>query len=144
MSTISGKFSTGSMVVFVDGEKAGDLYRRFRVRIDGKPNDLAMMSEVLNRRFGHKEWESPDLAIVDGGKGQVSAAIKVLKELKLNIPVIGLAKRLETIITSDFREINLDKSSRALHLIMRIRDEAHRFAITYHRRLRQIYFLERV
>lgn len=142
ISTIQGKSSTGSMVVFVNGEKESSLYRRFKVRFNsGKPNDFAMMEEVLKRRFKHSEWEYPNLLIVDGGKGQVSVAKKALASVGVSIPIIGLAKREETIITSDFKEIRLPKDSSALHLLMRIRDEAHRFAITYHRKLRQKYSL---
>jgi excinuclease ABC subunit C len=117
------------------------------------PNDFAMMKEVLERRLKHIEWEFPDLIIVDGGRGQISSALKVLQENSLNIPLIGLAKREETIIMPlkqnnksstetaivgelSFREILLPKSSPSLHLVMRIRDEAHRFAITYHKKLR--------
>ena len=109
------------------------------------------MQEVLERRLRHGEWPYPDLIVVDGGKGQVSAALNALnahnstmKQFNnetINIPVIGLAKREETIITSDFKEIKLPEDSEALKLIMRIRDEAHRFAVTYHRRLRSKRFL---
>jgi excinuclease ABC subunit C len=94
------------------------------------------MQEVLQRRIKHTEWPFPNLIIVDGGKGQVSSANSVLKEKKVEVPVIGLAKREEIIITSDFKQIRLSKNSEALKLLMRIRDEAHRFAITYHRNLR--------
>lgn len=137
ISNISGTNATGSMVVFVNGEKDTSGYRRFKIRRTDKiPDDFAMMQEILQRRLNHNEWLFPDLIIVDGGKGQVSSAVAVLKEQNINIPVIGLAKREETIITSDFEEIKLPKGSEALKLIMRIRDEAHRFAITYHRKLR--------
>lgn len=137
ISIISGKFATGSLVVFTDGEKDSSWYRRFRIRRSfGKNDDFAMMSEVLGRRFNHPEWPLPDLIIVDGGKGQVSTAEKVLIERNLSIPLIGLVKKEEVIITPDFKEIKLPKDSKVLHLIMRIRDEAHRFAITYHRKLR--------
>lgn len=136
ISVISGKYATGSMVVFTDGEKNGSLYRKFKVRYAVKPNDFAMMEEVLRRRLNHPEWIFPNLLIVDGGKGQVSSALKVLKEKGLSIPLVGLAKREETIITANSIEIKLPKDSEALHLIQRIRDEAHRFAITYHRKLR--------
>ena len=95
-----------------------------------------MISEVVSRRLNHEEWPLPDLIIVDGGKGQVSSVVKVLKKKNLKIALIGLAKREETIITSDLKEIRLPKDSKALLLVMRIRDEAHRFAITYHRNLR--------
>jgi excinuclease ABC subunit C len=145
ISNIGGKFATGSMVVFINGEKYTTGYRRFRVRVKTpKANDYLMMEEVLRRRLTHKEWDFPDLLIVDGGKGQVSTASKVLKDSGVNIPVIGLAKRLETIITPEFNQINLQRRSPALQLIMRVRDEAHRFAVTYHRKLRSNYLLETI
>lgn len=100
-----------------------------------------MMEEVLQRRLKHSEWQYPDLIIVDGGRGQVSSALKVLSTIGLNIPLIGLAKKEETIITSNLQEISLPRESDALKLIMRIRDEAHRFAITYHRKLRSKNFV---
>lgn len=138
ISNTSGKNAVGSMVVFINGEKESSLYRKFKIRgaYNGLPNDFAMMEEVIGRRLKHKEWDRPDLIIVDGGKGQVSSALKVLKQNGLKIPVVGLAKQEEIIITSDFREIKLPRSTKQLHLVMRIRDEAHRFAITYHRKLR--------
>lgn len=137
ISNISGTNAVGSMVVFTNGEKNSSEYRRFKIYQTQKvPNDFAMMQEVLQRRIKHTEWPYPDLIIVDGGKGQISSATKVLDEQHLDIPLIGLAKREETIITSDFKEIKLPKNTPALFLMMRIRDEAHRFAITYHRKLR--------
>jgi len=145
ISTIGGKFATGSMVVFLNGEKAISQYRRFRVRTKTpKSNDYIMMSEVIKRRFKHKEWDFPNLLIVDGGKGQVSTVLNTLREIGIDIPVIGLAKRLESIITSNLKQINLERNSPALKLMMRVRDEAHRFAITYHRKLRANYFLKTV
>jgi len=141
ISNTSGNLSTGSMVVFINGEKEKSLYRRFKIKIKG-PNDYKMIKEVLERRFNHKEWEFPDLVMVDGGKGQVSSAFDVLAKLKIGIPVIGLAKRNEEIITSDFQKIILPRDSKALHLIMRIRDEAHRFAIAYHKKLRSKFLLQ--
>ncbi len=142
ISNTSGTNATGSMVVFIQGEKDGSKYRKFKIKTLNSPNDSAMMEEVLQRRMKHSEWPMPDLIIVDGGKGQVSAALKIMKQFNnLTIPIIGLAKREETILTSDFKEIVLSKSSPALKLIMRIRDEAHRFAISYHRKLRSKNFL---
>jgi len=141
ISNISGTNATGSMVVFINGQKDGAEYRKFRIRSINTPNDFAMMKEVLSRRMKHEEWLYPDLIIVDGGKGQVSSAVSVLKERNTMIRIIGIAKKEETIITSDFREIILPKDSNALKLIMRIRDETHRFAITYHRKLRSKKFL---
>ncbi len=137
ISNISGTLATGSMVVFENGAKETSEYRRFRIskEIVG-PNDFAMMQEVLKRRFKRIGWKMPDLIIVDGGKGQISSAMKAMTDAGLNIPLVGLAKRLETIITPDFKEILLPRRSDGLKLIMKIRDEAHRFAITYHRKLR--------
>jgi excinuclease ABC subunit C len=141
ISNLQGTNATGSMVVFIHGEKEGSQYRKFKIKKDGKPDDYEMMKEVLKRRFKHKEWDFPNLIIVDGGKGQVSTAQQILQEYNLNIPLIGLAKREETIVIpkfsiSSFEEVLLPKNSLSLHLIMRIRDEAHRFAITYHKKLR--------
>lgn len=137
VSNISGTNATGSMVTFTNGEKDGSWYRKFKIRSLDTPNDFAMIKEVLQRRIKHKEWPTPSLIIVDGGKGQVSAALKTMKQFNnLTIPIIGLAKKEETIITPDLKEVCLPKNSDALKLVMRIRDEAHRFAITYHRHLR--------
>lgn len=141
ISNISGTNAAGSMVVFTNGEKDSKWYRRFRIRLNAGPNDFAMLQEVLQRRIKHTEWPYPDLIIVDGGKGQVSSALKVLKQMSKNIPLIGLAKKEEIIIISSLKEIILSKDSPSLKLIMRIRDEAHRFAITYHRKLRSKSFL---
>lgn len=138
ISNTSGLKATGSMVVFTNGEKDTSSYRRFKIKreYNSKPNDFAMMQEVLDRRLGHGEWPTPSLIIVDGGKGQVSSVHKILIQKAIKIPLIGLAKREETIITSDLREISLPNDSKPLHLVMRLRDEAHRFAITYHKKLR--------
>lgn len=137
ISNISGTHAVGSMVVFTHAEKDSSSYRRFRIRRTQGPNDFAMIQEVLRRRLTHDEWPLPDLFIIDGGKGQVSSAVEVIaNEYTLAIPVVGLAKREERMITSDFQEIVLPHNSNALQLVMRIRNEAHRFAITYHRKLR--------
>ncbi len=156
ISHIQGTNTTASLVVFIKGEKVSSLYRRFKIRLEKTPDDFASMREVLNRRLKHLEWEYPDLIIVDGGKGQVSAALDVFKEKNIHIPLIGLAKRIETIVIplehpsvnnsanntyklepkDRFREIVIPHSVGALQLLQRIRDEAHRFAITYHRKLR--------
>lgn len=136
ISNLSGTHAVGSLVVFINGGSEKSLYRRFKIKFTKGPDDTTMIKEVLQRRLKHSEWELPDLIIVDGGKGQVSAILKVLTEQKIVIPVIGLAKREENIITSEFKMIKLPKDSRALQLIQRIRDEAHRFALSYHRKLR--------
>jgi len=137
ISNTSGTHATGSMVVLTDGKKDTDEYRRFRIRRKNTPNDFAMMKEVITRRFTHSEWPTPTLIVVDGGKGQLTA----VKEVISGIPVIGLAKRFEEIIVplpgNTWKVLRLDLTSPALHVLERIRDEAHRFAITYHRLLRK-------
>jgi len=140
-SNIQGTNPVSSMVVLTDGEIDKSQYRKFKIRSVKGPNDFATMQEVLTRRFKHNEWPMPDLLVVDGGKGQVSSAKEALQilNMKQQMPkftIIGLAKREEIIITSDLHEIKLSRKNPALQLIMRIRDEAHRFAITYHRKLR--------
>jgi len=141
ISNISGKQAVGSMVVFTKAASDRDEYRRFKIRTVEGINDPAMMAEVLRRRFAN-DWPSPDFIIVDGGKTQLNAALGVLKSLGLKIPIIGLAKRFEEIyVPNKARPIKLRYDSSALKLIQRLRDEAHRFAITYHRKLRSKEFL---
>lgn len=144
ISNISGKKATGSMVVFVNGEADKSSYRKFQIRMENKPNDTAMMKEIIRRRVNHQEWEFPDLILVDGGKGQVSAGVQAVHEAGFKIPVIGLAKREEILVIptksakENFKLLRLQGNSPALNLLKRIRDEAHRFALSYHRRLRLI------
>lgn len=141
ISNISGTNSTGSMVVFVSGQMSKNDYRRFRIKNVSGINDPSMMKEVLSRRFNNS-WSQPDLIIVDGGKTQLSAGVSVLKSLNLEIPIVGLAKKLEEIHTpSRVTTIRFKANSPALFLLQRIRDEAHRFAISYHRLLRSKSFL---
>lgn len=139
VSNIMGKFAVGSMVVFEDGIPKKSYYRRYKIKTKG-PDDYAMMKEVLERRYkklSQNQKTFPDLVMVDGGKGQVNIALNVFKSLGINVPVIGLAKEFERIFTpSDSEPIILSPDSDALHLLQRIRDESHRFAITYHRKLR--------
>lgn len=145
ISNIQGRMATASMVVFQDGRAQKAAYRQFRVRAVEGPNDYAMLQEVLRRRFAHalardaSDWTLlPDLLIVDGGKGQLSAAQEVLEEHGLGIPLAALAKEREEIFLPDRREpILLPEGSAGLHLMQRIRDEAHRFAIGYHQKLRR-------
>ncbi|MFI5261110.1 MAG: excinuclease ABC subunit UvrC [Candidatus Limnocylindrales bacterium] len=149
ISTIQGTNTVGSMVVFEDGRPRSGEYRRFRVRSVQGPDDFASHQEVLRRRFGRvlrteegaaeeARWRLPDLVIIDGGKGQVSAAREVLDALGLHdLPLAGLAKeREELFLPGRSAPIVLPASSPALYLVQRLRDEAHRFAITYHRQLR--------
>ncbi len=164
ISNIQGTNATGSLVVLTEGEIDKSQYRKFKIRKDGKPNDFAMMAEMLERRLKHLEWPKPDLIIIDGGKGQLSAVLEIMEKTNVHFPLVGLAKREETIVIptaqsffdethsqnsssllskhiygrneKNFREISLSKNSASLHLIQKIRNEAHRFAITYHRKLR--------
>ncbi len=160
ISNISGFESVGSMVVYEDGRPKRNDYRKFKIKTVQGPNDYASMEEVLTRRFEHgleelRELEAeemgnaetkfgsftrfPDLIMMDGGRGQVNVALKVLGELKLNIPVCGMVKddnhRTRGLYYNNV-EIPIDRFSEGFKLITRIQDEAHRFAIEYHRSLR--------
>lgn len=146
ISNIQGKLATGSMVVFIDGTPAPRHYKKFRIRLLQTPNDFVMLQEVLARRFatrnvhpakGGAGWPTPDLIVIDGGKGQLSSAKKILDQLKLSIPIISLAKREELIFRPQQLEpLRLPHDASALYLMQHMRDEAHRFTITYHRQLR--------
>src|SRR3990167_524787 len=141
ISNFSGKQATGSMAVFTRGFADPSQYRRFKIKFVKGPNDTAMISEVLERRFKN-DWKMPDLILIDGGKGQLSAALKVVGDFNLSLPVISLAKRLEEVyLTGKEKPLRLPRGSVALKLLQRIRDEAHRFAVTYHRKLRSKEFL---
>lgn len=163
ISNIFGKEATGSMIVFEQGLPAKQLYRRFKIKTVSGINDYQMIAEVLQRRFGRfgggdPAFKSlPDLIIIDGGKGHLSTALKVLKEKKLSIPTIALAKKNEEIYKMrdqgseirgkekevKFEKIVLPKTSASLKLLQRIRDESHRFAIAYHYLLRRKHFLKK-
>ena len=143
-SHFQGRDTVGSMVVFIDGKPEKQLYRRFRTKTDTEGDDYEAMREHLTRRFqraadgDEKFAELPDLLVVDGGRGQLNVALEVLNGFGLDhIPAIGLAERNEDIILPDDPEpVSLKKNDPALHLLQRLRDEAHRFAITYHRSMR--------
>ena len=141
ISTLGGEHSVGSCVVFVDGKPQKSLYRRFKIRRTfDEPNDYAMMDEVISRKYKSetlKDDPLPDLLVIDGGKGQLNIARKVLKKLQLSIPIISIAKKKEEIFTESMNEpLLLEQNSTVLRLIQYIRDEAHRFALTYHKILR--------
>lgn len=150
ISNTQGSQIVASMVVFIDGKPANDQYRRFRIyTVEDGPNDFLAMEEVLRRRFTRGLQEQadqedqgsfslfPDLVLIDGGKGQLSAALTIRDELGLDVPFIGLAKQFEEIYIEDrAAPIILPRESQGLYMVQRIRDEAHRFAITYHRKLR--------
>jgi excinuclease ABC subunit C len=157
ISNTNGFESVGSMVVYEKGKPSRSDYRKFKLRTVSGPDDYASMYEVLTRRFAHglnerelrreKELDQdygsftrfPDLILMDGGKGQVHVALQVLSELGLDIPVCGMVKddrhRTRGLYFNDV-ELPIDRNSEAFRLITRIQDEAHRFAITYHRSLR--------
>lgn len=137
ISNIQGQESTGSMVTFVNGLPDKNLYRKFRIKISGKPNDVAMLKEVIKRRLTHREWPYPDLILVDGGISQFNATKSVVKNKK--IPVVSIAKRENKLFVKGGRQFFLKNLSREIfNLILQLRDEAHRFAITYHKKLRKI------
>lgn len=154
ISNLSGKNAVGSMVVFQDGEPDKSGYRRFRVRVLDEPDDYGMMREVLTRRCKGPD-PMPDLLVVDGGKGQLNVARSVLGELKLSLDVVGLAKEARPFYAAKRRgpggsregdrvylprrkdAVDLSSRPAALLLLQRIRDEAHRFAVSYHRKLKQ-------
>ena len=136
-----GQETVASMVVFEDGAPKKSDYRRFKIRsTEGKPDDFLSMREVTTRRYvGLPEEELPDLIIIDGGKGQLSSALEIIRHAAghKDVPVVGLAKQFELVFTEGNSEpVELPRHSQALYLIQRIRDEAHRFAITFHRKLR--------
>jgi excinuclease ABC subunit C len=141
ISNIQGSDTVASLVVFVDGKPKKSEYRKFRIKAVSGPDDFASMQEVVERRYSRilkEKSKYPDLIIVDGGKGQLSSAKEVMNKLELNsIPIYGLAKRLEEIFAHNQKEpIVLPRTSSSLRLLQQIRDEAHRFAVSYHRSLR--------
>ena len=141
ISHMSGTDTVASMVVFTNGIPDKAEYRKFKMKIPGN-DDFAHMNEVVKRRFSErnlKSWGKPDLLLIDGGKGQLGAALDALAEKGVNIPAIGLAKRYETIIRFEdggYTETLLPKSAHIVKLLQRIRDESHRFAVSYHSSLK--------
>lgn len=156
VSNISGKFAVASMVTFLDGEKFTDGYRRFKINSIDTPDDYRMMHECLSRRFQHQDglWAWPDLLVVDGGKGQLNVAHKVLQELNVTgVPLISIAKGKgegarakgiwqgkkdeEVYLVGRKNPVKLKSGSPELMILQNLRDESHRFAINYHRKLRE-------
>jgi excinuclease ABC subunit C len=141
ISNIQGKFATGSMVVFIDGLADKSQYKKFRIRMENEPNDIAMLEEILQRRFAHQEWGYPEIILIDGGIAQLNIAIKTKnqKSETKNIKVISIAKRNKDLYIEG-REgfIPLKSLPREIYnLVLQLDDEAHRFAITYHKKLRK-------
>ncbi len=154
ISNFQGKEATGSMVVLTNGEIDKSQYRRFKIKITGKPNDYAMHQEMMSRRLKHDEWPLPQLFLIDGGRGQVTAVHAVIlsraKDLLrmqntskdiTQIPIYGLAKREEWLYPPEGEVVKLSKRNLGLRLLQKIRNESHRFAITYHKKLRAKAFL---
>jgi excinuclease ABC subunit C len=149
ISNLSGKEATASMTVALNGRLTNREYRRFKIKFKDTPDDYSMMKEVLKRRFKKSliddSWKLPNLIVLDGGKGQLSAGNEVLKEMGIEVAMISLAKREEILIYMDgenFVEVKLDRTDESLKLIQRLRDEAHRFAKKYHHQLRVKKLLE--
>jgi len=139
ISNIQGKEATGSMVVFKNGLPDKNSYRKFKIKTKKGPNDTAMIKEVLSRRLKHSEWTYPELILIDGGKGQLNAAKSCLTLKFKDIIVLALAKKKnELFIERRKKPILLKSLAREIfNLILQLRDEAHRFAISYHRKLRE-------
>ena len=138
ISHIQGAETVASMVVFEDGAPDKKSYRRFKIHsAEGKPDDFLSMREVTSRRYGATE-NLPDLIVIDGGLGQLNSALEIIRGAGHQVPVVGLAKQFELIfVEGSSIPVELPRDSQALKLMQRIRDEAHRFAITYHRKLRR-------
>jgi excinuclease ABC subunit C len=146
-SNIQGTNPVASMIVFEDGRPAKKEYRRFTIKTVEGPDDFASMKEVVGRRFRRAaeadeaqdgKWTAlPDLVIIDGGKGQLNAALEALDAIGMQVPIAGLAKENEELFLPGQPDpILLPRDSQALYLVQRVRDEAHRFAITFHRQRR--------
>jgi len=140
ISHTMGGQSVGSMVSFHNGRPDKNNYRRFRIKTVSGIDDFAMISEVVRRRYSRLKSEGqvyPDLILIDGGKGQLAAAAAELENLEIKIPLASLAKREEEVfLPRRSRPVLLARESLGLKLLQRVRDEAHRFAIAYHRKLR--------
>ena len=155
VSNIQGKQATGSMVVFVGGKPDKSQYRKFRIRMKNEPNDIAMLKETITRRLSHAEWDYPDVMLIDGGRAQLNAAINSKSEARFNsaelqrsgsnpkqiqnIKIISIAKRnKELFVEGKNKPVLLKTLPREIYnLILQLDDEAHRFAIAYHKKLRK-------
>lgn len=153
ISTFQGAETVASQVVFEDGVPAREHYRRYKIKTVTGTDDFASMHEVLTRRFRHTEYDDPDLIVIDGGKGQLASALRVLEEIgRADLPIVGLAKaRTERdfqaaevksteerfFLPGRANPVTFRSNAEGLHILTGIRDEAHRFAITYHRKLRE-------
>jgi len=141
ISNIQGKQATGSLVTFINGQPHKNFYRKFKIKTVEKPNDIAMLQEVLLRRFKHKEWGLPDLILIDGGKSQLNGAIKIKNNFSYlsKVKVISLAKKDNKLYLEDQKNPILLKNlpKPLFDLFLQLRDESHRFALAYHKKLRK-------
>ncbi len=140
VSNIQGKSATGSMIVFADGKPDKSQYKKFKIKMENEPNDIAMLKEVLERRFAHPEWKYPEVILIDGGIGQLNVGLKIKNQnpkIK-NILFISLAKRNKELFIEGKQKPILLKSlpQEIYNLILQLDDEAHKFAIAYHKKLR--------
>lgn len=138
ISNLKSTNAVGAMVTFVDGEPYKNHYRKFIIKTVREQNDVAMMAEIVRRRFKNKSLPKPDLILIDGGRGQLGAILAVEKEENIDVPTIGLAKQWELVYTKDKSEpIILPENNQGLLLLKKIRDEVHRFGISFHRHRRE-------
>ena len=151
ISNIQGTQAVGSMIVFVNGKPDKSQYKKFRIRIENKPNDIAMLKEVLTRRLLHPEWGWPEVILIDGGIAQLNIAIKVKNKILLNTTAVEIKRSIENIkiisIAKGKRELLIENQKKHIplktlpqeiyNLIVHLDDEAHRFAISYHKKLRK-------
>jgi len=144
ISNISGVLAVGTMVVFNKTESDKNEYRKFKIKTVKGANDIAMMEEVLRRRFTHQEWLKPDLIYMDGGIAQMNIAKEVVAEKDLKIPIVAFAKGLQNVFVSTMhRPVKLNKlPEKVKNFIVKVKDEVHRFSITYHRKLRSKEFIK--
>jgi excinuclease ABC subunit C len=142
VSTLQGKFNAGAMIQMVNGRFNKNEYRKFKIKWSQAQDDFAMIYEIVLRRYFRLKKENqalPDLIVIDGGRGQLNSGRKALGQLKLDIPICSLAKREEEIyLAHKFSPLKLDKKLAGLKLLIRGRDEVHRFVIKYHRQLRKL------
>ena len=145
ISNIAGILAVGTMVVFNKTESDKNEYRKFKIKTVKGANDIAMMEEVLRRRFTHQEWLKPDLIYMDGGIAQMNIAKEVVAEKDLKIPIVAFAKGLQNVFVSTMHQpVKLNKlPEKVKNFIVKVKDEVHRFSITYHRKLRSKEFIKK-
>lgn len=145
VANLGGEFATASLVVFENGLPNSSLYRRFRVKMPSLANDPGMLAHVVDRRLDHPEWPLPQVILLDGGRGQLNQVKNVLAKRRVTPTLIGLTKKEETLILpfqNAWRNLSLSSDHPALNLVQAVRDEAHRFATSYHKLIRKKGFLD--